>query len=206
MVEKNRNILQKAIASLPEYEPQPLVWLSIEAELDAAEKRNALKTAIHRLPVYQPPESVWENIENDLARVPEKDSKNAMVWLKRISAAAAAIAILVLGNHFFKQNAEQEYITISFSTEVAQEVLFQKDWDDDDDAFQMVLSFCETENIVCQMPEFLVLKTELEDLNLAREELKSALDHYGADAELIAQLILIEHDRSDVLKKMIEKI
>jgi hypothetical protein len=206
MVEKNRNILQKSIASLPEYEPEPLVWLSIESELDAAEKQNALETAIRQLPVYQPPQSVWENIENDLARVPENDSKSAIVWLKRISAAAAAIAILVLGNHFFNQNAEQEHIAISFSTEVAEEALFRHDWDDDNDAFEMALSFCETENIVCQMPEFLVLKTELEDLNEARETLKSALDHYGADAELIAQLIQIEHDRSDVLKKMIEKI
>lgn len=206
MVEKNRNILQKSIASLPEYEPEPLVWLTIEAELEAAQKQNALKTAIRRLPVYQPPESIWVNIENDLARVSEKDSKNAIVWLKRISVAAAVVAILALGNNFFKQNAEQEHITISFSTEVAEEVLFQQDWDDDDDAFQMVLAFCETENIVCQIPEFMVLKTELEDLNEARETLKSALDHYGADAELIAQLIQIEHDRSDILKKMIEKI
>jgi hypothetical protein len=82
----------------------------------------------------------------------------------------------------------------------------KQDWDEDEDAFDMVLAFCKTENIVCELPEFVTLKSELEELNNAREELKQALDHYGADAELVAQLTRIEHDRSDVLKKLIAKI
>lgn len=204
MQEKNRHILLEAIQNLPQYEPEALNWLAIEAELEVLEKEDDLQNAINELPAYSPADSLWDNIENEL----ETDSKKAgrVVWLKRVSTVAAAIVLLVVGNFIFNQNSEQESITFSYSQEIVEDDLLKQDWDDDNDAFEMVMAFCETENIVCTLPEFVVLKTELEDLNSAREEVKTALDHYGVDAELIAQLTRIEHDRSGVLKKMIAKI
>ena len=84
--------------------------------------------------------------------------------------------------------------------------MFEVDWNEDEDAFDMVMNFCKTQNIVCELPEFKMLKSELEELNTAREVLKTALEFYGTDPELIAQLTSIEHERSGVLKKMIAKI
>jgi len=204
MQEKNKHILLDAIQNLPQYEPEALTWLVIEAELEVFEKEDDLQNAINELPTYSPADSLWDNIGNEL----KTDSIKAgrVVWLKRISTAAAAIAFLVIGNFIYNQNLQQERITISYSQEIVEDDLLKQDWDEDNDAFEMVMAFCETENIVCTLPEFVILKTELEDLNIAREEVKTALDHYGIDAELIAQLTRIEHDRSYVLKKMIAKI
>jgi len=205
MQEKNKHILTEAIQKLPQYEPESLVWLSIDAELEVLEKEDHLQNAINELPAYSPADSLWESIDAEL----EGDIKKAgrVVWLKRISTAAAVIAFLIVGNAIFNQSTNLENITISYSQEIVEDGdLLKEDWDDDNDAFEMVLAFCKTENIVCELPEFVVLKTELEDLNTAREEVKEALDHYGTDAELIAQLTRIEHDRSDVLKQMISKI
>lgn len=204
MQEKNKHILKDAIQKLPQYEPQPLVWLAIDAELEVAEKENVLQEAIYELPTYSPADSLWGNIEGELDAHVKKSGK--VLWLKRISATAAAIAFLILGNLALQQNPDGERITISYSQEVFESVTIKQDWDDDDDAFQMVMAFCETKNIVCELPEFVDLKTELEELNEAREALKTALDHYGTDAELVAQLTRIEHDRSGVLKKMIARI
>ncbi len=204
MQEKNKHILQEAIQKLPQYEPEALIWISIEAELEVLEKENGLQIAINELPVYNPSDSIWENIEEELANDDRKSGR--LIWLKRISAVAAAVVFLIIGNFVFKQNTGQEKVTISYSQETVDEVLIKQDWDEDDDAFEMVLAFCETDHIVCELPEFVVLKSELEDLNNAREELKEALDHYGVDAELVAQLTRIELDRSDILKKMIAKI
>lgn len=204
MFEKNSHILQEAIQKLPQHEPPAMVWLAIDAELEAIEKENNLQNALNDLPVYSPSNSIWDGIEKEL----ESDRKKAgrVVWFKRISAAAAAIALLVAGNIILKPNTALETITFSYTQEVVKEELIVKDWDDDNDAFQMVMAFCETENIVCKLPEFQMLKSELEELNSAREELKTALDHYGTDPELVAQLTRIEHDRSDILKKMIARI
>jgi len=204
MQEKNKHILQEAIQNLPQYEPEALVWLAIDAELDVFEKENKLQNVIEELPVYSPSDSIWENIDAELEA--DKAKSGRVVWLKRISSAAAVIAFLLIGNFIFIQNNGQENVTISFSQEVVEEDFLKKDWNDDDDAFEMVIAFCKTENIVCELPEFIGLKSELEELNEAREELKEALEHYGSDAELIAQLTRLEHDRSDVLKQMIAKI
>jgi hypothetical protein len=204
MQEKNKHILQEAIQKLPLYEPEALVWLAIDAELDVFEKENDLQNAINELPVYSPSPSLWENIEGELDTDFIKAGR--LVWLKRISSVAAAIAFLIIGNLMLKQNSDQEKIIFFYSQETVDTDIIKQDWDEDDDAFKMVLAFCETKNIVCEMPEFIVLKSELEELNEAREELKKALDSYGTDAGLVAQLTRIEHDRSDVLKKMIAKI
>ncbi len=204
MQEKNRHILLEAIQKLPQHEPDVLNWLTIDAELEVFENEDDLQNAVNELPAYSPADSLWDNIENELETDRKKSGR--VVWLKRISSAAAVIIFVVAGNFMFNQKAQQERITISYSQEFVEDDLLKQDWDEDNDAFEMVMAFCETENIVCTLPEFVILKTELEDLNIAREEVKTALDHYGIDAELIAQLTRIEHDRSYVLKKMIAKI
>ena len=159
MQEKNRHILEEAIQKLPQHEPEALVWLAIDAELEVIEKENSLQTAIQQLPSYNPSDSLWENIEKDL----EGDVKKAgrVVWLKRAASIAAFIAFLLVGNLIFNQDANQESVTITYSQEVVEDDLLKQDWDDDDDAFEMVMAFCKTENIVCELPEFIVLKTEI---------------------------------------------
>ena len=54
--------------------------------------------------------------------------------------------------------------------------------------------------------ESIQLKVELEELEEDRKELKNAIDLYGSDHELIRQLANLERDRTELIKKMANKI
>ncbi len=99
MQEKNKHILQVAIQKLPQYEPEALVWLAVEAELEVFEKENILQTAIHELPVYNPSDSLWDNIETELDTDRKKSGRR--IWLKRISAVAATVAFFGCWKFYF---------------------------------------------------------------------------------------------------------
>ena len=204
MEEKNKNILSDAIQKLPQYEPEDTLWIGIEAELEILELENPLQDAIHELPSYVPKDSVWDHIDQEL----ESDVKGNVrkLWVKRIASVAAVIVLVITANSIFFSNSNNETVSISYSEEQVETTIFEKDWDQDEDAFEIVMEFCKSQNIVCELPEFKILKSELEELNTAREELRTALDFYGTDPELIVQLTSIEHERSGILKQMIAKI
>ena len=197
MKELNQNNLKSALGKLPQYEPPDTIWQGIETRLPLLE-----------LPTYDAPDFVWQQIEEQLL-ADEKPIKTLKIlrggkFYKL--AVAASIALLVsIGFWFFKtQNTEQA--TISISTEVVDNQLLKKDFDNEEQAFTMVKEFCKTALPVCEQPEFKTLKNELDTLNTAREELKNAIGEYAADPDLIAELTKIENERTTVLRQLVEKI
>ncbi|MEL6864441.1 MAG: hypothetical protein AAFP19_08485 [Bacteroidota bacterium] len=212
MNELNKNTLRKAIDQLPKYEPQPLLWDAIEEQMDARASQGRLKEALVQLRTYEPPSDLWEAISEGLDQEqelvesgPEVQAIRRPLGIRQILryAAAAVIGGALL---LFGLWPEEDQVSYSYEEQRVAKELLEHDWDTDDDAFAMVIAFCQEEAIVCQEPEFRLLKGELEELNEAREEIKAALGNYGDDLELIAQLTRIEHERSDVLKQMISKI
>lgn len=205
MKEKNRHIITEAINNLPQYEPKPSLWDAIDMELTIDEKEKVLRTSVQDLPNYDPPAQIWESIENQL----DQDLKPvARVFsIKRWASVAAVFAMVSVGLWtFFNQSSKVETIEIAYSEEKVTPSLLEVNWEEDEDAFEMVAAFCKNDNLVCKIPEFKVLTDELDELNAARNELKDAMEVYGNDPELIAQLTSIEHERSDVLKQIIKKI
>ena len=208
--ELNKNTLRKAIDQLPEYEPQPLLWDAIEEQMDARASQGRLKEALVQLRTYEPPSDLWEAISEGLDQEQEEIGPEVqsirrplgMRLLLRYAAAAVIGGALLL----FGLWPAEDPVSYSYEEQRVAKELLEHDWDTDDDAFAMVIAFCQEEAIVCQEPEFRLLKGELEELNEAREEIKAALGTYGDDLELIAQLTRIEHERSDVLKQMNSKI
>jgi hypothetical protein len=197
MDELNHNNLKSALERLPQYEPPDTIWQGIETRLPLLE-----------LPTYDAPDFVWQQIEEQLSA-----EENPIKTLKILRggkfyklAIAASIALLVsIGFWFFKtQNIEQT--TISISTEVVDNQLLKKDFDNEEHAFALVETFCKTALPVCEQPEFKTLKNELDTLNTAREELKNAIGEYAADPDLIAELTKIENERTTVLRQLVEKI
>lgn len=192
---------QKAIQQLPQYDPPSTLWDNIEVELTQVENDAILHRTIGNLPTYEPPALVWDAIENEL-RPPAKVVR--MQWL-RYAAAAAMVGVLFVASIFY-QTRDTAVVTIEKGTEIRNLAALQADWYEDEDAFQTILAVCKTQTFTCEEPLFVDLKSELEELNAARQELEAVMGDYGQDANLMKQIARIEHQRSDVLKEMVKMI
>ncbi len=209
MKESNKYMLTEAIKRLPLYEPKENLWEAIDLELTRARKEAPLLESVKELPTYTPPTSIWDNIDTQLNEDQAKRPKTKVFRLKRWAAIAAVFiavssVVFMLNNNLANENGE--YVAISYSEEKVAASLLNVDWEEDEEAFKMVAQFCKIEHIVCKQPAFKVMTEELEELNAAKEELKQAMDSYGNDPDLIAQLTAIEHERSSLLKKIIKVI
>lgn len=206
MEEKNKSTLDQAIRQLKDYEAPQRTWDGIELELDKVDALEQLEKGLNGLPKYKAPASIWDQIENELeAPVEQKQAVLRSIPWRKIAAAAAMVGVLLTSLNWW-MNSNEESILYSYSKETVDDRLELSDWDDDEEAFDMVKEFCEIQKLVCEEPEFKNLRGELEELNEARETLVMAMENYGSDAEMIAQLTEVELERSNVLKRIIEKI
>jgi hypothetical protein len=207
MKELNKDILNLAIEKLPQYEPPDTVWQSINARLQLTE-----------LPTYDAPDFVWQNIENELSdpQNPKRGTQNWKMSLRGTKqlrgnnfykiAIAASVALLVVASFWFYKNKNIDTTQITISTEVIDNQLLKKDFNNDEASFAMVEQFCKTALPVCEQPDFKNLKTELDELNAAHERLKTAIGDYAANPDMIDELTKVENERSTVLRQLVEKI
>jgi len=205
MKETNKHILIEGLNNLPQYEPKASLWDAIDEQLSLEEKDLDLKKSIAGLPNYDPPAMVWDQIESQLDQ--EQKPAARVFNLRRWASVAAVFALITVGAWmFYNTDTGGEYVAVTYSEETVAASFLEVDWEEDEDAFAMVAQFCKTDNVVCKQPDFKILTEELDELNTARNELKVAMDNYGKDPELIAQLTVIEHERSDILKRIIKRI
>jgi hypothetical protein len=197
MNELNHIVLKNTLKNLPTYEPDESVWEALESRLP-----------LTTLSAYEPPTEIWESIENQLIN-DEKQVKKPFqlrgVRLWKYAAIAASLTLVFTASWYLFLNKKEDS-KIVISTETIDNQLVKNDWDDADKDFEIVQEFCKTALPQCEEPEFKSLKTELDELNTARNELKNALSAYNSDPDLVAQLALLENERSEVLKKMIDKM
>jgi hypothetical protein len=191
--------MKEILKNLPTYEPPKTVWEAIKTRLPLLEMRT-----------YEPPTDIWESIENQLV-TQEKPAKRLPilrgVWKHyKLMAAASVTLLIAFGLTFFLSKNKTNDATIVVTTEVIDNQLIQQNWSDSDKDFALVEAFCETALPKCEEPEFKNLKTELDDLNKAREHLKNVLSAYNSDPEIVAQLTKLENVRSDILKKIMAQM
>jgi hypothetical protein len=197
--------MNELLKNLQTYEPPETVWQAIETRLPLLE-----------MPSYEPPMDIWNSIENQLV-VAEKPVKRLILslrgtWQLRgvkndywFAAAASCALLIVVSIVFFNKNKITE-TRITVTTEILDNQLLKQDWQDADKDFAMVEEFCKTAVKPCEEPEFQNLKNELDELNKAKEDLKNALNTYNSNPDMVAELSKLENERSDILKKMIEKM
>ncbi len=203
--------LQKAIQGLPSYQAPLMAWENIENTLPSMED-SVLKSAIQQLKVYDAPPQVWENI---IQALNPKVSGLRIVKKSYLRYAAAAVSVgivLVAGLWFLNKPNETSNVAqienVTYSQEVAvlptetQKTTIVTH----DEAIKKVNTFCEKQAVVCEKPDFQALKSELEALTAAKNELQEAIGEYNTDQNLLAQLSDIEEERDEILKKLLNKI
>jgi hypothetical protein len=197
--EKNRETLKRSIDKLTAFEPPQLVWDNINEQLDKDVKEKALHEAIEALPSFNPPDQIWAGIEKELVT----PSKPKVYWLSiRTLTAAASVALLLGIGAWYFMKEDPAKVEIVFSEVVVEDESIVEDWDEDEADFQAVLAMYQETNQNENNSGYQDLELELEELNMAKEEVKLAIETFGSDADLIKQLSEIERQRNEVVKEM----
>ncbi len=208
MKELNHNTLHEALQALPDYEPPLALWDDIELALDS---EDTLAESVQALPQYEPPDAVWQHLEAQL-EVAEPRKVTRLEPLRPLRrqqwwAAAAAIALLVVAWWLLRPTAsEGELVAVQITQETVNTEVQATAHEAEDAGFDLVATLCESKAPVCEEPDFKLLKSELDDLTLAKNDLRTALGQYGDDPDMAAQLVQIERERSEVLRQMMQMI
>ncbi len=200
MKELNHPTLQAALVRLPHYEPPVGVWESLDAALalDAA-----LGDSAQQLPTYAPPTAVWENIAAQLPTA-RPVARRVNLWTRYAVAAAVAAALFGawwLLRPMTDMNASEQIVV---TQETMNQQVVAAVQENEDDAFQWVENLCASRAPVCEEPEFKTLKSELDELTAAKQNLHTALGQYGDDPDLTTQLVQIELARTQLLQEMMQ--
>lgn len=207
MKEQNKDRFKEQLQQLPQYQAPKKAWQGIEWKLDRLQSEAVLQQSVKQLPQHQAPNDIWQNIDEQLSPTPQQTTIRRRMWVWANVAALAAVLIglvLLVGQWTGTEEADQ--INYSYSIETIDEQLLVADWEEDETAFEMIMEYCKVQQIVCEEPEFKNLQDDLKELNAAREDLLLAMENYGKDAELVAQITRLEHERSDLLKQMLARI
>jgi hypothetical protein len=198
--------LRKAISSLPSYEPANELWSKIEKDLDFDA---GISKGILTLPEYDAQSGLWDNIEKSLDRERYKIRRRGILTLAKYTAGiAASITFIILGLEVML-NEKPKTSEISYTEEVVyDEHRFTPAGADkiEDDAIQFIKKNCEVNNEICESPEFVELKTQLDELEVAISQLDVAVKKYGKDPDLIRTQIKLENLKSQVTKELIQKL
>lgn len=203
MSEKNKNTLQDALLRLPEHDAPEMVWPKLEVDLQLQAVINA---NIPLLPEHQPPHGVWDNLAAQINTGKPGPQKPVLARTWPIWAAAASICLLVCAVWFLQPSGSEgrDEMSIRYSEEKVDNVLLAVIREPEDEAFQLLEEICRQPAPVCKDPEFIALKTELDELTAAKSELREAMGLYETDTELNVQLTRIERERSELLRRMMQ--
>lgn len=204
MQEQDPSKLKNALRQLPSYLPPEELWQAIRADLRQQEADGPLQQALSTLPFYEPPAKVWQGIEQQL------QERQPTPLLRRVWFRLATAAAILSGCLWFVQGLQPASVDYEFVLSTSQEQvdarLLARDWQQDQAGFQTVAQICEQKPFLCSNSDIQSIQTELEELTAAKESLEKALGNYGTDAFLIQELKEIELERTELLKKMVERL
>lgn len=201
--EHNHQTLKNAIGQLPRYAPKASVWGSIERQLEEDFAQATLQDAIQQLPSYAPPAALWERIEADLNQPAVSRLRvSRTTW---ISIAAAIILAIVSLVFWLNQTPEPEE-HVQFVYAEAQQNAINADWDDDEAVIENVAKAYAQRASFLQNEQSETLLSDLEELNKAKAEIQTMMKKYGRDVTLIQNMVEIERERTEIVKKMAQEI
>lgn len=199
MKEKNRTTLRNALGRLPQYDPPAGAWGAIG--------RNLNPELGDRLPSYQPPAAVWNGLAAQLneATAEAGERQQSLFSLnhqsRRWLGIAASLLLVVSLSFGIASRSTGPKITYSYGKAAAPAVSLL-DFDTEEESFNNVMAQLEQ----IDQPDLNTLRVELKELNAAKEEIKTMLENYGKDPQVIRQLAEIERERSDVYRRIISRL
>jgi hypothetical protein len=200
--------LHQAVKKLPSYSPTDDVWLDILNQMNKEDLEQAkLSAVLAKLPQHEAPAMLWDAIE---VQLPQTATKVLSIFsIARMAAAAALLGFAAtltlwwLATENQKDSVAYHYTTEQYDTTFKSVALTATE---DELAFAQVAQICEQQAFLCEQAEIKQLRNTLEELNQARNELKEVLGEYDTDETLQQQLLAIEQERTDVLKKIMDQI
>ena len=191
-MERNYDILKKAIDQLPVYEPTQEVWIGIDQKISEL----PLQEALEQLPVYAPEDALWESIE-----------KRNVSAKRSFSIRYAAAAVLLTGSligAWMLTNKQPN--GIAFSHEKIDLRLQADPQHATDKQYENLKAYCETETLVCKSDDYRRLQQEFELLLSASAQLEEAIGTYNTEPALVQQLDEIEKQKAGLLNEMAKMI
>ena len=194
---------REALNRLPDYDPPAGEWSRLSARLSA---EGPLHRALRELPEHEPPDAVWTGIEKGLDGGSSIRRIGRYRWM--LGVAASLLLLVATWSRWPAGGDSNEATpTYAYHTEVLEDpLLAQLPTDEDEAYFARLLRLCDEQPVSCARPAFEELRAELEELNVAREELEMALGAYGADVDLLQQLKEIELERTKVAQQLLETV
>jgi hypothetical protein len=196
IMEKNREILKKALLKMPDYHPEASLWYGVESSLNIDMRAEALQ----QLSRFDPPEEVWNSIDRHLS---ENKSWKIMAPVSRLvkwsSVAAAIILCGILINTIFINNKNK----LHYSEEwlIIADVRYLQE--SDTSSYRKIEHKCKIQPAVCQSDEFLKMKQELDFLDQSKQAILSRMSPYNPDKNLETILERIDKERTGILDQMI---
>ncbi|MBP6872511.1 MAG: hypothetical protein KBC43_10935 [Bacteroidales bacterium] len=195
-MEKNREILKKALDRMKVYDPPEEVWNAIVKIMQEEDRAPGFR----KLTAYSPPDSVWENIDRRLALTDRGKGEKWSITILKWTAAVAAIVIpfviifSVTGNREIRTHYSEEWVVMyDIRNNTSNDSLF----------YDAIDNKCRKKPEICQSDEFLGLKKELDFLDHSKKTIMNRLNKYESGKDLEALLIRIDLEREEILGKLI---
>lgn len=202
--EKNKATLDAAIRSLPVQQAPENVWANIRQGLAEAEQFEQVSETARELPVHRAPDHLWHAIARELNKL---RAVRRPLWRRPWIQLAASVLMLTTAVGIYQwRSAPALPITISVDREMADPSLLVSDWDTEEVAVAEVVYLYQ--NYLNSFPDRSERNwlEEFKELSQDRRDLKTAMDRYGRDAQMINQLADIERERAKILKRMVQQI
>ncbi|OUJ73408.1 hypothetical protein [Hymenobacter crusticola] len=223
--EAGHDNLRRAVASLPNHEPDPATWPRIAAQLTAEQ---AIAQAVPQLPEHEPADELWSAILGrlDAGATPTVVAADEAVpaaqklWLLpawRVASIAAAV-LLLLGVWWLRPTASVEGPVVTASHEsiaISEEVVVPNTSTSLasyrlDPLQQQGISFidahCASLPTVCQSKEFRELRTQLNELEAQQDRLQQAARRFGTSPELVRQQAQLTTMRATITRELVQLI
>ena len=164
--------------------------------------RKKLKTLDNSFPeALGRPEELWEDISGRL----ETGTKKTLI--KYILAVAASISLLVVGYVLLVHQPNREEM-ITYKTEVVQEdektEPFIESGREGEEAMEFVNAQCSMQKPACNTEEFLMLKKQLEEVDVEINEISQQLELFGPDPALVRAYTYAENQKAYLLRELIQ--
>lgn len=194
---KQENLLGQSISNLNKKPAPGFIWESIEEELD---KKNSLKLAIDELPKRVPEEGLFEEIV--LQKVEGTKRKKQITWIAGIAASLTLVLLSVLT---FETNNDHQ---IGFTEEVLESSVYSYEplKFEHDEVLAFIESNCNVVAVKCNSPKFKGLYDLYLELGNTQKQLQEEANDQYEVASLMEYIIATEKERTEIGKQLIYMI